>query len=134
MSLSLVKPQTNPSLGVVGVDVKPITEGTKMTVIKQQDDTQTSSFWGFLDDIGTSIGQGLSQYADMTVKKELNDFVGGSETTVDSRGNPADQPGGEKVNTVGQVPFYRAYQKELMIGGGILVAGTLLYFAVRGKK
>ena len=134
MALSLVNPKPNPPLGVVGIGVKPITEGEKMTVIKQQDDSNTSSFWGFLDDVGTSIGRGLSQFADIAVKKELAEFIGGSETTVDSRGNPDDQPGGEKVRTMGQVPFYRAYQKELMIGGGVLVVGILLFLAMRGKK
>jgi len=127
MALTLNAPDKNPTTGTKGTHVKPITEGTKVTVVENQ--RRKTGFWGALDDLGTTVVNGVSSVAGAIAQKEVDSLVTGAESSPDRTGDPFDQPG--RVEKP-QQPFIEKYKTELMIGGGLLAA-TLVFFAVKGK-
>jgi len=126
MALTLNVPEKNPKTGVTGVEVKPITDGEKITVVENQ--TSSSGFWSVLDDIGTTVANGVSSVASAIVKSEVDKIKTGAESTPDRTGDPYDQPG--RVEAKANIPFYQTYKKELMIGGGV-IAAVAVFFLVK---
>lgn len=128
MALELNLPVQNPVSGTSGEAVRPITEGERRTVV--QDTNRFGGLFGALDDLGTSVVNGISSVAGAVAQNEVNNLVGGPETTVTSEGDPLDQPGSVTV-TQKAAGFFEQYKTELMIGGAVLGGLAVLYFVTR---
>jgi hypothetical protein len=129
MALTLHVPDENPKTGVSGMDTKPITEGERRIAVPEQQ--RKTGFWGALDDLGTTVVNGVSNVAGAIAQREVDELVTGPESSVTSEGNPDDQPGGVTVNQKTEQPFYVKYQTELLIGGGVLAAMVVLFVVTR---
>ncbi len=130
MALTAHIPPENPVTGVSGESVKPITEGQEVMATA---DTQASGgFWSGLDDLTGSILGGIGNIAGAVADREADEIRTGAESIVDSTGDPSDQTtiGIEGKDTMSE-PFYKKYQTELLIGGGVLAAMVTLYFITR---
>jgi len=128
MTLTVNVPDETLSTGARGTQVKPITEGTTFVAVPSQ--TNRNGFWGFLDEIGQTIGNTVGQ----AVQIEADQFLSGvrdnnpAANMVDSTGDPNDQQvKGPHTNV--PMPFIEQYKKELMVGGAAVV-GLLAIFLV----
>lgn len=125
MALTLNAPDQNPVTGTSGAQVKPITDGTKVVVVENQ--RRRTGFWGALDDLGTTVVNGVSGVAGAIAQKEVDSLITGSESSPDRTGDPFDQIGRVEVP---QESFLEKYKVELYIGGGV-VAALIVFLAVK---
>jgi len=129
MALELFVPSETPTTGVSSGETKPVTEGERMTAVATQQ--PRTGIFGVLDDITTTIGNGVSDALSAVVDREVNDIRTGAESDTDSTGDPDDQAGGTLNDNQSDEPFYKKYQTELMIGGGVLAVMAVLLIATR---
>ena len=128
MSVSMFIPETNPAIGVSGSTVKPITTGNEVNIVPKAK-SFTDNIFSALDDIGSTLTEGVSTAVSSIVQSEVDGLNTGPESAVTREGDPFDQPG--RTETVDNVPFYKMYQKQLTIGGVALIGAIGLYFALR---
>ena len=126
MALTLNVPEQNPVTGTRGNQIKPITDGEKRVVVPNQQ--SKSGFWGVLDDVGTTVINGVKDVAGAVAQREVDRIATGPESSVTSEGDPNDQPGGVTV-TQRASGFVEKYKTELMIGGAV-VAGLIVLLVV----
>lgn len=126
MGLTLALPPQNPVSGTRGDKVKPITEGERAIAVPNQ--KSKFSIWGALDDLGTSVVNGVSEVAGARAQSEVDRLTSGPESSETSEGDPSDQPGGVTVTQRAQ-GFVEKYKTELMIGGAV-VAGLVVLLVV----
>ena len=127
-ALTLNVPDQNPITGFSHGPVKPITEGTEATVVAQS--SIFGGIFGALDNLGTSVVNGVSSVASAVAQKEVNKLVTGPEASFTDEGDPFAAAGNTTPNVATQ-PFYVTYQKELLIGGGIIGASLVLYMVTK---
>lgn len=128
MALNLYVPDSNPTTGSTGAQVRPITEGVEMTAVQNQ--TSRGGLFGVLDQIGETIGNAVGQAAQIKADQFVGGITNGPEQTVDSTGDPADQAGGSRPNV--DQAFFEKYKRELMIGGAVVGGLGVLYLVTRG--
>lgn len=130
MSLTVNVPDKHPPTGAKGSQVKPITEGTKMTVVNDQKDK--TNFWGFLDDIGTTASDTIGRAAQIKADQFLTKIDNNTPAaTVDTRGKP-DAELVKGPQTKDAQSFTQKYQKKLLVGGAAVVGLLTLYLVTRG--
>lgn len=129
MALTVNLPDETPTTGARGTQVKPITEGTTMTAVQTQ--TSRAGFWGFLDDVGQTIGNTVGQAAQIKADQFLSGISDDTPAaTVDSTGDPSDQQvKGPQSKT--SMSFIEQYKKELMIGGAAVVGLVAIFLVTR---
>jgi hypothetical protein len=120
MSLTATIPPSNPVTGVAGGNVKQITEGRKVMVTEQQ---ESGGFWSGLDDLGGNILTGIGNLAGAVADREADSIRTGTESRIDTTGDPSDQPGGAMPKQ--NESIMDKYKTPILIGGGVLVAATL---------
>ena len=126
MALALHIPEQNPTTGTRGNQVKPITEGERRIAVPDQQ--AKTGFWGVLDDLGTTVVNGVKDVAGAVAQREVDRIATGPESTVTTEGDPTDQPGGVNA-TQKAAGFVDKYKTELMIGGAV-VAGLIVLLVV----
>lgn len=123
MTLIVKKPPKHPESGATTSAIRPITDGSDVTVIKEPDKSYGDVFFSLLDDVRTTVSSGVAEYARNRVRRELNNTVKGPESIVDSTGNVDDRAGNVKTPATG---FVARYKNELIIGGAVLSAIALV--------
>jgi hypothetical protein len=110
------------SLGLNGDDVKPINQGEAVDVVQPQE--SEDSFWGFLDDLGTTVKNGVADIAQSAVQAKINDLKFGPEKSYDTTGAPSDQAGSyappKTQSTLQQ------YKTPLLIGAALLLGAVVV--------
>lgn len=130
MSLITTIPFENPPTGAKGAIVKPITEGVPVVSIPSQN--KSGSIWGFLDDIGSTIGNTLGQALQIEANQFLSDVKDDNPaSTIDSTGDVNDQPSAGPQGPQKMPSFVEKHKGPLMIGGAIAVGALVLYMVTR---
>lgn len=113
------------SLGLNGSAVKPINEGERVAVDTTQ--KKDTNLWGIFDGLGETISDGANDLLDATIDRYVQKTRGGPETTVDSTGDPTDNPGDSTVpeSQRQKAGFLQRYQSELIVAG-VLLGGYLV--------
>tara|TARA_R110000772_G_scaffold264301_2_gene384776 strand:+ start:2640 stop:3032 length:393 start_codon:yes stop_codon:yes gene_type:complete len=119
------------SLGLNGSDVKPVNTGEEVTVVNQG--IPVSSAWDFLDKIGDTVTNGVGEYVGGLVQNQVDKIQTGSESTVDSTGDPSDQAGQNFGAGGRSMSFIQENKTPLIIGGAVLLLGGL-FVVMRGSK
>jgi hypothetical protein len=114
------------SLGLNGTAVKPINEGERVTVQGSQTESKTN-LWGIFDGLGETLSEGANDLLGATIDRYVQKTRGGPETTVDSTGDPSDNPGSSVIpeSQRNQPGFIQRYQSELIVAG-VLLGGYLV--------
>ena len=122
MGLNLTMPDGTPITGVTDVSTRPLTEGTPYTLV----DTQESEggIYSVLDDISTTVLNGVSAAASIITNRELSRLNTGAESTQTTVGDPDDNTG--NVENGDQEGFMQKYKTEMIVGGAVLGLLTLL--------
>lgn len=126
MALTLALPPQNPVSGTRGNQVKPITEGERAIAVPEQ--SRFGGIFSALDDLGTSVVNGVSAVAGARAQGEVDRLTSGPESSQTTEGDPSDQPGGVTI-TQKATGFFDQYKTELMIGGAV-VAGLVVLLVV----
>lgn len=113
------------SLGLNGSAVKPINEGERVAVDTTQ--KKDTNLWGIFDGLGETLSEGANDLLGATIDRYVQKTRGGPETTVDSTGDPTDNPGSSVVpeSQRQQAGFLKRYQSELIVAG-VLLGGYLV--------
>jgi hypothetical protein len=110
------------SLGLGGDDVKPINQGEAVDVVTTQE--AESSYWGFLDDLGTTVKNGVADIAKSAVQHKIDELTFGPEKSIDTTGIPSDQAGSyappQTQSTLQQ------YKTPLLIGAALLLGAVVV--------
>lgn len=122
MALELVVPNQLQNLGTSGTQVKPITEGERRTVVKDQ---RFGGIFSALDELGTGAVNSVKDVLNAVTAKEIKNLVGGAETSDTTEGDPFSTPGNAVSNKKPDQPFYVKYQRELLLS-----AGAVALFAI----
>ena len=109
-----VLPSINPT-GVSAAATKPITDGREVTVVAEQE--SGFNIWGALDDLGTTVVNGIASIAETAAGVKVNQLVGGAETSLTDAGTPGNNPG-----DLPQGGGMGGYGVPLLIGGALLAA------------
>jgi hypothetical protein len=116
--------------------VRQITGGATMSNVTTS--TTPSTGISILDQIGIAIGNAGSVITDAWTKATANDIFPGyfqtdqaARTMQDRTGDPKDYPSTSTGKEKTVVPFWEAYQKELVVGGALIVVAGLAYLAVK---
>lgn len=127
MALNLTVPPANPTTGVTGSTVKPITEGEVMTAVADQN---SNGLFSFLDDLRTTAQNGAKDILSAAAQREVNRLVTGPESSNTSAGDPNNNP--QQVDP-GKDPqsFIQQYKTELMIGGAIV--GVMVFVLIASR-
>ena len=126
MALTLALPPQNPTTGTRGNQVKPITEGERAIAVPEQ--SRFGGIFSALDDLGTSVVNGISAVAGARAQSAVDQLTSGPESSQTTEGDPSDQPGGVNI-TQRTTGFFDQYKTELMIGGAV-VAGLIVLLVV----
>jgi hypothetical protein len=112
-------------IGLSGSAIKPITEGRKVSVTNDQ---TSSGNWGWLDELGNKATDLLNNAADIVSNNYLTDLMSGAGEYPDSTGTVQDRP--QNVdNSQLQQGFVEKNKTLLLVVGGILAVGTVVYIA-----
>ena len=125
MSLTGYVTTGRESLGLNGSAVKPINEGEPVVV--DTTEKKDSNLWGIFDGLGETLSEGANDLLGATIDRYVQKTRGGPETTVDSTGDPTDNPGSSVVpeSQRQQAGFLKRYQSELIVAG-VLLGGYLV--------
>jgi hypothetical protein len=118
--------KTPQRTGFAQDETRPIVE--QGLAVMQEDVPVSNGFFGALDGVWESIGNGLGTAVSGLIDKELDRQGFSDQQNLTSTGDPSDQVGMANRNT--PQSFVKQYQTELMIGGG-LIAAVAIFFAVK---
>ena len=126
MSLSIHEPFANPTTGGSSGSVRPITEGTQMIVANTS--TKSSGLGSLFEGVSETFSNGANTILNALVDREADRISGGAENTVDSTGDPFDNP--QSVVATREESFFSKYKTELAIGAAV-VSGLVFIVLVR---
>lgn len=127
MSLIAVKPLPFDPTGANGATIQPIYEGTPVMATQQQ--SQSTGFFGWLDDLGTKIGDVAGRAVDTVADNwiaGLDNTNPGAVQTPDITPAPADNKLPPKP-----MSFFEANKTYIMWGGVAVLGVAALALAMR---
>lgn len=122
--LTAYLPEQTPKTGATEKEVRKLTSGEPVTVAEAQA-TGSKGPFDFLDGLTDRLGDAAGSILDAYTDKKVTDVRGNPET-VNTTGDPMDQPGGGEVVAPPQ-PFMTKYKTPIMIGAGVVGLAIVAY-------